>query len=55
MFHQVADTTHGDAWNEYRPDNIQTWDDIPSIVFLLDGVSTHAFIVWDKSWRPDPI
>jgi hypothetical protein len=45
MLQQLADTTHWEAWNEYRQDNMQTWDDIPSIVFWLDGASTYIFIV----------
>jgi hypothetical protein len=49
MLQQVADTMHEEAWNEYRPDNMQIWDDIPSIIFQLDGTFTHTFIVWGKS------
>jgi len=45
MLQQVADTTYKEAWNEYRPDNMQTWDDILSIVFQLDRASTHIFTV----------
>jgi hypothetical protein len=46
MLQQVADITYGEIWNEYRQDNMQTWDDIPSIVFWLHGASTHIFTVW---------
>jgi hypothetical protein len=33
LVEQVADMTHWEVWNEYHLDNIQTWDDIPSIIF----------------------
>jgi hypothetical protein len=49
MLQQVAETTYREAWNEYCLDNMQTWDDIPSIIFQLDGASTHIFIIWYKS------
>jgi len=55
MLQQVADTTFWEAWNEYRSDNMQTWYDILSIVFWLDGTLIHTFIVWGKSWRPSPV
>jgi len=48
MLQQVADTSHWEAWNEYHQDNIQTWDDIPSIVFdsmehVVTQFLTHVF------------
>jgi len=33
MLQQVADTSHWEAWNKYRRDNIQTWDNIPPLFF----------------------
>jgi hypothetical protein len=45
MLQQVVDKTHWEAWNKYRPDNMQTWDDILFIIFWLDGASTDTFII----------
>jgi len=55
MLQQVADTTNGEAWNKYHPDNMQTWDDILFIVLKLNRASTHASTVWGKCWTPNPI
>jgi hypothetical protein len=33
MLQQIECWTHWKTWNEYRRDNMQTWDDIPSIIF----------------------
>jgi len=33
MLQQVGYTAHWEAWNEYGRDNMQTWDDIHSILF----------------------
>jgi hypothetical protein len=30
---------------------MQTWDDILSIIFWLNGASTRTFTIWGKSWR----
>jgi hypothetical protein len=55
MLQQVIDTTHGEAWNKYRLDNMQIWDNIPSIIFWLDKEFTYTFTIWGKSWRHNPI
>jgi hypothetical protein len=34
---------------EYCPDNMQTWNDIPFIVLLLNRASTHTFTIWGKT------
>jgi hypothetical protein len=34
ILQQVADTAHWEALKEYHPDNMQTWYDIPSIIFF---------------------
>jgi hypothetical protein len=49
MLQQVTYITHEEAWNEYHPNNMQTWDDIFSIIFWLDGASTYIFTIYDKS------
>jgi len=35
--------------------NMQTWDDIPPIIFWLNGASTRTFTIWGKSWRTSPV
>jgi hypothetical protein len=50
-----ADTIYRDVWNEYRPNNLQTWDDILFIILLLNEATTHTSIIWGKNWRPNPI